>query len=82
MADFTDLIEQQKITNQKQDRVIAILEAGDSPQALKAASADEVQAEYDVLKLGQVFQIAYDKLTGISLIDDKIQEQTTRDAEA
>jgi hypothetical protein len=82
MADFTDLIEQQKITNQKQDRVIAILEAGDSPQALKAASADEVQAEYDVLKLGQVFQIAYDKLTGISQVDDKIQEQTARDAQA
>ena len=82
MADFTDLIQEQKIANQKQDRVIALLEAGDSPQSLKRASADEVQAEYDVLKLGQVFQIAYDKLTGMSLIDDKIQEQTARDAEA
>ena len=82
MADFTDLIQEQKIANQKQDRVIALLESGDSPQSLKRASADEVQAEYDVLKLGQVFQIAYDKLTGMSLIDDKIQEQTARDAEA
>jgi len=82
MADFTDLIQEQKIANQKQDRVIALLEAGDSPQSLKRASADEVQAEYDVLKLGQVFQIAYDKITGMSLIDDKIQEQTARDAEA
>ena len=82
MADFKDLIDQQKITNEKQDKVIALLQEGDSPQALKRASADEVKAEYDTLKLGQVFEIAYSKISGMADIDNIIQDQAKQDAVA
>jgi len=78
--DFSKLVEQTKLNNEKQDRVIDLLEQANQPEPkreLQRASKDEVEAEYDVLKRGNVFTVAYNRLTGIDQTDNIIEDQLT-----
>ena len=78
--DFSKLVEQTKLNNEKQDRVIELLAQANQPESgreLQRASKDEVEAEYDVLKRGNVFTVAYNRLTGIDQTDNIIEDQLT-----
>ena len=78
--DFSKLVEQTKLNNEKQDRVIELLAQANQPETgreLQRASKDEVEAEYDVLKRGNVFTIAYNRLTGIDQTDNILEDKLT-----
>ena len=78
--EFSKLVEQTKLNNDKQDRVIDLLEQANKPEPkreLQRASKDEVDAEYDVLKKGNIFTVAYNRLSGIDRADDILSKELT-----